>query len=518
MNILQIKGWQQQMLLFVTISATLFFTSCSKISDINSLEREEQELELAIPLINTEFDISNLTGDNTDNNVSVVIDDQDRVTLVYKGDVVRQDMSAIFPPLTQPVPALLLDTINDIPVPFASDQRVDKAIFGGTNLAFLFTSQFEEDVNVTVTIPQLSKDGQTFSEDFLVKYAGVSPVVFESDSISLLGWTLVDDNQLIRIEYDARTADGERQKFTNVLAVFFDVSFDYIEGYFGSEIFDINGDFVAIGVLDTWRSGGLAFEDPKVKIFVENSFGFPVRSIFNKMQVVTTTGEVLDMESDVIDNNVDFAYPQLDEMGAVKITEFSFTKDNSNIVDLFKEKVRRVTYDIDAGANPDMDESIIGFVNKESYFLVSVDVELPLNGSVNNLVLQDTLDLDLSDLDLEDANSAEFKNVIVNDFPADITFQSYFYTEDGVLIDSLFQSRLALPGATIDQSTGIANPAEENITYENFDAVRLENIKKTRKMLVNVKINTNQVSDGPLWIYNDYGIKFRVGAKVKTSL
>ena len=118
------------------------------------------------------------------------------------------------------------------------------------------------------------------------------------------------------------------------------VIFDYIEGYFGSEVFDIQGDFIAIGVLDNWVSGGLSFVDPKVRVFVENAFGFPVRSIFNKMQVVTTTGEMLDMESEIIDNNVDFAYPKLDEVGQIKITEFAFDKDNSNIVDLFKEKVQ----------------------------------------------------------------------------------------------------------------------------------------------------------------------------------
>ena len=517
MNTTQCKAWKQLMFSFVMLAFILVSTQCSKLSDVNTLESAEQEVELAIPLINTEFGIRNLTGDNTDSNVSVVVDDQDRVTLVYNGDVVRQDLTAVFPPVPI-LPTPLLDTVYEVPVPFASDQRVDRAIFGKTNMIFSFESQFEEDITVEVLIPQLSKDGESYRQEFFINYEGVAPVTFFSDSISIEGWTLVDDNKTIEIEYIVITSDGERQKLNLAAILFLNITFDYIEGYFGSEIFDINGDFVAIGVLDTWRSGGLAFEDPKVKVFVENSFGFPVRSIFNKMQVVTTTGEMLDMESEVIDNNVDFAYPNLDEQGEVKITEFAFTKDNSNIVDLFKEKVRRVTYDIDAGANPDMDETITGFVNEDSYFLVSVDVELPLNGSVNNLVLQDTLDLDLSDLDLEDANSAEFKNVIANGFPADITLQSYFYTEEGVLVDSLFESRLELPGASVNQGTGIANLAEERISYENFDATRLENIKKTKKMLVNVKINTNQVSGEPLWIYNDYGIKFRVGAKVKTTL
>ncbi len=492
-------------------------TNCSKVDQINSIDREEQEVEIAIPLINTQFSVNDLINDDTANNVSLTVDDQDRVTLVYKGDVVRQDVTAVFPPVPF-LPTPLLDSVYDVPVPFASDQRVDRAIFGETEMVFRFNSQFAEDVNVKLTIPQLTKDGQIFEKDFLVAYEGTSPVDFFSDSISILGWTLIDDDKKIRVEYDARTVDGERQTFQIAAIFFFNIAFDYVEGYFGSEIFDINGDFVAIGVLDTWRSGGLAFEDPKVKVLVENSFGFPVRSIFNTMQVVTTTGEMLDMESEVIDNNVDFAYPRLDEMGEVKITEFSFTKENSNIVDLFKEKVRRVTYDIDAGANPDMDETITGFVNEESYFLVSVDVELPLNGSVNNLVLQDTIDVDLEIDELDDANSAEFKTVIANDFPADITIQGYFYTADGILLDSLFQDRLFMPGAPVDATTGLSNGSEEVATFESFSSAQLQNIKKTKKMLINVKINTGQVSQDPLWILNDYGIKFKVGAKVKSTL
>lgn len=489
--------------------------SCSDFSDANNIERAEEDIELAVPLINTEFKISDFTGEDGPENVSVKIDNEDRVTLVYNGDVVRQDVSAVFPP----VPFFefpLLDTAFTVPVPFASDQRVDRAIFGKSNLKVTFESQFEEDVDVKITIPQLTKDGEVFEANVTVPYSGTSPVNFVSDLISVEGWTLMSAENIITIIYDARLSDGTRQKFTAATMIFDVVVFDYIEGYFGSEVFDIKGDFIAIGVLDNWVSGGLSFEDPKVKIFVENAFGFPVRSIFNKMQVVTTTGEELDMVSEIIDNNVDFAYPSLNEPGVVKITEFSFRKDNSNIVELFKEKVRKVTYDIDAGANPDMDESIIGFVNEDSYFLVSVDVELPLEGTVNNLVLQDTVDLDLNDLG--DVTSAEFKTVIVNDFPADLTVQSYFYDENDNLLDSLFQERLVLPAAQVDPTTGRAFPGEEVVSFENFEEGRFDQLKEGRKVLVNVKLNTQQASSGPLWIYNDYGIQFKVGAKLLTKL
>lgn len=503
--------------IFLSLFLLLVFVvqSCSDFNDLNKIERAEEEIELAIPLINTEFVVSDFTGEDGPDNVRIRIDEEDRVTIIYNGDVVRQPASAIF----TPVPFFeipLLDTAFTVPVPFATDQRVDFAIFGNTNLTVRFTSEFTEDVDVTVTIPQLSKDGEIFKMDLTIPYNGTSPVNFISDPFPLQDWVLMGEDNIITINYNARLSDGSRLLLPGAFVNFDIVTFDYIEGYFGSEIFDIQGDFIAIGVLDNWVSGGLEFEDPKVKIFVENAFGFPVRSIFKKMQVVTTTGEMLDMESDIIEDNVDFAYPALDEVGEVKITEFSFHKDNSNIVDLFKEKVRRVTYDIDAGANPDMDEEVTGFVSKESYFLVNVDVELPLEGSVNNLVLQDTVDLDLEDL--EDVTSAEFKTVIANDFPADVTLQSYFYDEDDNLLDSLFQERLLLPAAVVDPATGKTLPAEEVISYEEFVEGRFEQLKKGKKVLVNVKINTQQASNGPLWIYNDYGIRFKIGAKVKTKL
>ena len=149
-----------------------------------------------------------------------------------------------------------------------------------------------------------------------------------------------------------------------------------------------------------------------------------------------------------------------------------------------------MTYDIDAGANPDMDESIVGFVNEDSYFLVNVDVELPLEGTVNNLVLQDTVDLDLTEL--EDVISAEFKTVIANDFPADVTLQGYFYDDNNVLLDSLFDERLLVGAADVNDATGKTTPGEEVVTFENYEEGRFDNLKKGKKMLVNVKINTEQ--------------------------
>ncbi|MEE9437668.1 MAG: hypothetical protein V3V14_01630 [Saprospiraceae bacterium] len=487
---------------------------CSDITDLNDLEREKKDVEIAIPLINTQFRLSDFV-DNEDigDNVSIKIDAQDRVTIVYNGDVVKQTKEVIFPSIPY-FPVLLSDTLFSVPVPFATDQKIDFAIFGPTNLLFKFISQFEENVKVEITIPQLSLDGEIFSYSVHIPYEGTSPIEFTTDSISIEGWKLESSTNKITINYDARLPNGDRVRFNGAGLIFSPVSFDYVEGYFGNDVFDINGDFIPVGYLSNWKSGGLSFVDPKINIYVENSFGFPVRSIFNKMQIETTIGEVVVMESDIINTNVDFNYPKLNEVGQSKITEFSFTKENSNIVELFKEKVSKVTYDIDALANPDGDDSIIGFVDEEGYFLVHVDVELPLHGTVNNLVLQDTIDLDFSEFN--DILSAEFKNVITNDFPADITLQGYVIDQSNTIIDSLFEGGFILPSAMID-SNGKSIPAEEVVTFEDYNNERFSNLKNGKRILMTIKINTGQASSSPLWIYNNYGVKLKIGAKMVTS-
>lgn len=86
--------------------------------------------------------------------------------------------------------------------------------------------------------------------------------------------------------------------------------------------------------------------------------------------------------------------------------------------------------------NPEKDTTIKGFITGDSYFVVNVAVEVPLNGSVNQLVVTDTLEIDLDDF--ESVQSAEFKSITSNDFPADMRIQVFFLDENGNSIDQLF--------------------------------------------------------------------------------
>lgn len=61
---------------------------------------------------------------------------------------------------------------------------------------------------------------------------------------------------------------------------------------------DISGDIINICVFNNWLRGGMDFEDPKIRIDVDNNLGFPVRSKFNKIRFNTFSGSEFDLERD----------------------------------------------------------------------------------------------------------------------------------------------------------------------------------------------------------------------------
>ena len=122
----------------------------------------------------------------------------------------------------------------------------------------------------------------------------------------------------------------------------------YLEGYLGQEPYDLPRDTIIIDFFDRWIDGTVTFANPSINVEVENSFGLPVRSVFNVMEIWNQDGSVLPVQSDILNTGVDFNYPALDEVGESKFTSFSLNKDNSNIVDIFSNRPIAVDYDLDA--------------------------------------------------------------------------------------------------------------------------------------------------------------------------
>jgi len=506
--------------IFIFLSFCLLSVLIVGCSDITSVEEVDVALngEYAIPLVTTEARIVEI-AESTSGNAVVEVDPDGKLTVFYTAPPVERFAEEIFEAVEITVPLFLTDTVAPLPFPvevFPPNFQLDKAIFQNVAIRWQFMTTLAEDISVTVTIPELSNNGVVYTRDFNIDYQGGMQTIVDTELESVDQWDVIATDNQVTVNYDARNAAGDRIELDRVILFFDRLDFEYIEGFFGREVQQVDGDVITVGVYSNWLSGGLWFEQPKVRIDGENAFGFPVEAKFNSVIFTTVDGNTFPMTGDLIDNGVLFKHPDLDEVGDVKLDTFFFNNANSNIQDIFNEKVSRVSFDIDAIANPDDDPDITGFMTTDSYYKVVTNVELPLFGYANDLKLTDTFDIDFDGYD--EIESAEFKLIMENDFPFDATVQAYFIDASNNVTDSLFSDqKYFLPAASIDANTGIATSAGEETVLMPFDASRIDNAVNATKVVFLVDLQSLNNGEVPLWIYEDYALALRLGAKIKLN-
>jgi len=476
---------------------------CISCRDVDHFQIDNVDFgdpEIGLPLVNTTFLISDF-GTNPNDNTSVILDDQGRLTIRYNGEVLRQDKDFVFPPLPFLQYIDIIDTEMEFPFPI-EDVLIKKAIFDGTSVQFRYDNNTADPLEVNMRIPEFSLNGEVFSVDHMVP----PNTIFESEYISLDGYTVETQTSSFTFIYDAVTPTGQ-SIVLNKAEMFVDIlSFSYGEGNFGVQTHVLKEDIVNIGIFKQWVSGGLSFDKPSVTFDIENSFGFPVRAAFNVLELETINGDIFALTGPAIEDGINFNFPTLDEIGQIKQTNFTFDKDNSNLGDLFNEKAAKISYDVDAITNPDNNTSITGHFTDQSFFTVNVAVDLPMSLKANDLIMADTIDFEKIEFDQIDS-TGQLKLKVVNAFPMDLSLNMDFLDSDGLKLFSLDNGNEWInvnaspdPLLTIDQ-----------LDDQVHDIILLqENIAKISiidKVIVKVKVTTIETfGEEYVWLYNHHGI------------
>ncbi len=496
----------------ICISICLF--SCFDSPQDTQVGWGDEEYEIAVPLINSRISVAKI-ADISKGNTSLLINPDGKVSVIYNNNnVLSKNASAILPPFPGLIPYVLSDTVSVVKLPVSTTQLVKKAIFKDTKINFYLENGLPSDVKVKMKILELTKNNIVFEKEFSLKFSNSIPVKLQTEQISLDGWTYRSESNTMTFQYDAVLSNGKKIKLDHAFMNFDVLKFSYIEGYLGFQTFPVEGNFIDVGLFNQWLSGSFDFEDPKITISVDNSFGIPVRSNINKLQLTSVTGKTVNLQSPFIASGINYIYPSFNEIGNLKTTHFEFNKNNSNLRDIFNEKTKTISYDLNAIVNPEQDTTIKGYITNDSYFLVKVAVEVPLFGSLNKLVITDTLNIDLGDFDK--VNSAEFKVITSNDFPAEIKLQAFFIDENNKNIDQLFKGEgISLPAAPL-QANGITSPGQDKTEFIDFDPIRFNKIRNLKKLVVVGYLNTTGSElKKPLWIYDRYSLGMKVGAKLK---
>ncbi len=498
---------------------------CQKYDEFEKADFESDGAEFAIPLLKSRASIQDLL-ENFDAYEYVEVDGDGLIHFVYEDEVFTQNAEEFFDSLySKLLPIIPLDS-SFFTVDFnalSDEVKLDVARYKSGFVNALIYSEYQGLINFSMTIHEAVKNGQPLTVQFQV----MSPigVIFEgvplpqgniSTAVPVEGYELRPVNGEVHIEYAALTESGDTLHLepNHVALENVNVQFSYLEGFFGNTKFEGERDSVDIDIFKDWEQSNVHFENPTIKLDIQNSFGIPTRSDIKVFDVLTVNGQSIPIESDYIDNGViDFAYPTLAEVGQSKNTMLTMNAGNSNVKDLLSAKPVGIDYQVDAIANPTNDLSIKGFITDSSFYSVKMLFDIPLHGRASGFDAVDSFEVDFSDYDV--LKEVEFKLVADNNMPIGIATQGYFLDSAGVVLDSLFDTiGYPIEGAPVD-ADGIVTSKQTTTTFVTFDAARFDGIRKAAKLEIHAFLSTTNSGQTSVKIFSDQDVEIRMGMKVK---
>ncbi len=494
------------------LSLMVLGTGCTKFERIDNIQPGTYNPEFAIPLFQSKGNFRQIMEQFNDDFSSIIFEGDGKMRINYIGEVATIGKEYVLENLPPALIATAVDSITYFPLDLPDGISISKVKFSGGTINLLATSAIEDHFSVTIQVPQLTKDGIPFEETIGGLYLGSTPVAAFKFNIPLDGYEMTPENDSLLVNYSA-TVNGESVLLEQVVVTLSNYDYTYIEGFLGTQTEPIIGEEIEFDYFENWSNGDIFFEDPKINITVLNSFGFPIAAQINTFNIKYKDGHVETLESPALDDGIDFPYPGFDQIGETITSIFTFDQTNSNIREVISADLASLTYDMDAIANPDGDSTLVGFMTDSSSLTVQFEVDLPIYGTFENYLTQDTFEAEFDGY--ENVEEAEFKVVADNGIPMEAVVQFYFYDQENMLFDSLLPApKRFIEGATVDGNgdvTGIATTT----TFVEVLQPRFERLKQAAKVLMEVNYSSTNTGGETVRVLSEQAYDVRVGMKLK---
>lgn len=525
-------------LLFVFAGS--FITSCIKDEfDYDKLSKNlEIEPSVAVPVGYTTMSLEKMLRDTTRPDL-LTIDEDGLLWLKYHKqafsyraeDVVqfpdkqhdgaiKNQADTIFDLIDVAFPRTFTKTISfDFAFSEEGGERLDSIWLKSGNLVIeAGSSAFSGEMSVT--IPGLQNNGEAFSQQI--------PLNGTTGEIDLSGYSLKLTNNPpltnrleIEIEVTIESGSGNVSPGGDIVDFSFDfssIAYEAIFGYLGE--LEINTDLTSysIEIYDRIVDGVFHFEDPRLNIYFNNSFGIPIEVGLSDFKALTREDGMNTFTGDMptMNNRIIINYPTIEQVGESVKDSFQLNSSNTNLISVFDNAPTKIFYWIYGKCNPNGNTDN-NFITDNSRYNVDVEFELPIWGYADFLVLQDTMVFETKDFFKEDFDEIKrlvFRLNTTNSFPVEIHTQLYFADENYVILDSMFQdTKLIASGEDLD-GDGKFDPVESEPVEAELTRERIDNIESCKYLIMKGRIKTWQSEATPpesVKFYVDYALDAYLG-------
>jgi hypothetical protein len=278
------------------------------------------------------------------------------------------------------------------------------------------------------------------------------------------------------------------------------LEFNYIKGFFGDQSVSLDMQKIDIPAFkNAFQGADVSLAQTFMGLTIVNDNGVPCVIDFKTLEARKDDGTSIPVTLDP-PNPVSILYPSVLGTSATSLISITNTKQVLDFAPsaFYYQADARINKNLTSGDN---------FLADTSKLRMKLNIEIPLYGNASNIILRDTINLDLSKTDESQISSAALKLTLTNELPLQGDVQFYLADENYEIIGELIpeDQTTIVKGSTVDASGNLQSPGVyDNLIQLNDDDISL--VFKAKHIIVLALLSTSKDSNG-----NFPDVKFKTG-------
>jgi hypothetical protein len=294
--------------------------------------------------------------------------------------------------------------------------------------------------------------------------------------------------------------------------------YDYVTGYFGMQTEEEENDTIDLDLGEIFAGNSNAFylANPIMRMHYRNSFGLPI-------EISPEASGITGGEPPVNLNRapVNLVYPASVEAREEE-SAFVIDKDNSDLPDIISMLPDQIIIGGSVTTNPLGDVGQDNIVFSDSRLTADLEVEIPMEFWMDNLVLSDTIesfllpDEDDGESPFDYIDQFELRMFIENGFPLGGNISITLYDSANAYMMSSIETGDFFDPAPVDANGVVTSPSEKSTVITLTDEFKNDSYVAD-KMIIKFTFNTTEGSSQAVKLMSDYSIYFRAGLVIRAG-
>jgi len=306
----------------------------------------------------------------------------------------------------------------------------------------------------------------------------------------------------------------------NASFTFENIAPEYAQGYFGSQNITVGPDTTAFTAFSSIKQGMLNLNSANVTLTIKNQFGVGMSALLsNILSINSNIPNTVPLTATPLNSAVNIASASNTGSGATTTTKvISLSNSNSNVKDFIGNLPGKLAYKLTAQLNPNGNLSGSNdFGYYGTSFSADLNMDVPLFFSASNLMLADTVTLNLSTVgQLQNINHGNLILTATNSYPFSINLNAVLLDEYRQPIDVLFNNPNLIEAPPLDINNRVISPLKSKL-YVPLTAQKIKNLQAARYVYYTATFNTanqpNQVK-----FYSNYTLDLLLTADLNYTI